>query len=694
MEFCASRLPLECLVICCLVLGPSALWAADFGDLVASVAGIGDREPLDVEAEALPAANVSDEAVAKRKVMVIRAGAAEEINLKPRNPKHVFPHVLCRLSLDPHDAAALGCVPRGMRFRGQGDMFGKSSLSRVFCQFGQYLTPSAQEALRKEVTTYPGFLGGGTENHVTMRRTAGYLLGERFPEAKFHYGLTGDQLSAECRAYMRAYGKAIFRTSMVEYLSPTYHAVNTAPWINVVEFAKNEEARIMARAILDWMMADLAVNYHHGIILAPVQRAKGLMNDSYQLSYARTQAQWSAWLYWGGGNTPQDEESFQQPQYLPKKPYGMCGKLHAVSSWTPHPVIRNIGAKRVHTPYTVWQSRGNWACIEPAQVNRYGKTAAKHSEAPNARYNMRSVYVARDYAVGASYRHENIMDPVVRHAIPFNVVWRSRKARNRLLVAHPYWYTARKREGSNEPLGTDDWSGTSPFCQMVHWENAALLLFDIPELDPYGGKAGRGSPKFLSERARECVQTVYVYVPEAMDERSDTSADAFLREGDVYIAIRPFRQGARWEKGAYEGYERLAVAGGLVGVAIEVGDRREFGSFDDFRKKVAASRLDLSRLEAEKRVTYRTTRGHVLGICHSAEGWLPDASVNGVRLDLGRWPTCESPYVTCRDLVLDVNDGRSGFTIDWRDDLPQYTYYDLVGGQKRTAPRGGLTRGG
>jgi hypothetical protein len=684
MDACLLRLTLA--VTTALLCAMPCL-GADFDDLVERVGRIENAEAPDAGLNAKLARDVSDEAIAHRKALAIRAGAGTDFRPQANNPKHQFPVVLCRLCLDPEDSEALEYVPHGMLFRGQGDTFGKSSLSRVFCQFGEQLDPAVREAVREEVTTYEGFLGGGTENHVTMRRTAGNLFGERFPEDTFHHDLTGAQLAGECRDYMRRYGKAIYAASMAEYLSPIYHAVNTAPWINVVEFAQNDEARIMARAILDWMMADYAVNNHQGIILPPVQRAKGLMTDSYQLSYARSPSQWTGWLYWGGGNTPEDEEAFRAPEVTISQPYGNFAMLHAVSQWAPHPVFRNIGAKRLQTPYMLWQSRGDWACIEPAQVNAYGKTGFAHDQEPNPRYNMRSVYVARDYAMGAGYRHEDILDPIVRHAAPFMVAWRSLDPRNWLIVSHPYWYTARKPEGSDEPIGTDDWSGVSPFCQMVHWENATVLLFDIPQRDPYEGQAGVGSPLWSSERTTELVQAAHVYVPDTIDEKAETPAGVFLREGDVYIGIRPLRPGARWEEGGHEGFERLVLDGGLVGAAIEVGDRREFGSFKGFQQKVAGTELDLSRLASEKRVTYKSTRGHTLDIRHNSEGWLPHASVNGAPLDFDRWPTCESPYVTCRDSVLDVNDGRQGFTIDWRGELPEYTYYNLAGGRKTITAR-------
>ena len=80
--------------------------------------------------------------------------------------------------------------------------------------------------------------------------------------------LSGEELARQCRDFMRTYGKTLYASSMFEYLSPIYHAVNTAPWLNVAEFAQDDGAKLMARAILDWMMVDYALNYHQGMLLA------------------------------------------------------------------------------------------------------------------------------------------------------------------------------------------------------------------------------------------------------------------------------------------------------------------------------------------------------------------------------------------------------------------------------------------
>ncbi len=667
-----------------LMLSVPAAGADDFDDLLERVRSAEGAGPPGEEVEAELAHDVSDEAIEHRKRLVIEAGAAEEdVNWKARNGKHTFDKAVCRLKLDPDDEIAWDYVPIGMTFRGQGDTFGRSELSRIVRQFEEHIPEELREPLREEVVTYPGYLGGGTENHVVMRRTAGFLMGEMYPQATFHHDLTGEQLAGICLQYMRDYGHAIYDTSMVEYLSPIYHAVNTAAWLNVTELADSAEARITARAVLDWMLLDYAINHAHGIIMPPVQRDKGQLSNTSQLSHCRQGSQWTGWLYWGGGTTPQHEERFVQDAYVPHRIGGTWARLHAVSDWNPHRVIRNIGAKRLPLPYMLWQSRGDWPCIEWSHVNDYGKQHTREAEC-NPRYQMRSVYVARNYAIGAGYYTEALEDPILRNNTPFAISWRTDDEVNMLRVAHPYWYTARPHDDTGEPLGRDDWTGYSPFMRMVHWENAVIVLFDIPETDPFVGDVpDTGSDRFFSRRQTQLIQEAHVYVPDTIDERVDRAGIIFLREGEVYVAVRPLVKGWRWEQPVWEGWHRLVLPGEVTGAAIEVGDAEEFGSFEGFRQQVLAAQAGLDDGVAN----YRSTRGHELTVAFADGTWLPDATVNGVALDFERWPTCESPYLTVRDRVLDANDGREGFTIDFTGDLPEYTYYEIVGGERRVTDR-------
>ena len=68
---------------------------------------------------------------------------------------------------------ALDYLRYSLGYRGPDDDFGKSTLAGLYCRFGPQWNDDLVAAVRREVTTYNGFLLGGTENHIAMRRTAG-----------------------------------------------------------------------------------------------------------------------------------------------------------------------------------------------------------------------------------------------------------------------------------------------------------------------------------------------------------------------------------------------------------------------------------------------------------------------------------------------------------------------------------------
>jgi hypothetical protein len=139
-----------------------------------------------------------------------------------------------------------------------------------------------------------------------------------------------------------------------------------------------------------------------------------------------------------------------------------------------------------------------------------------------------------------------------------------------------------------------------------------------------------------------------------------------LRAGQVYVSIRPIRGEAKWETTGRVGYRRLVIEGNLVGAVVEVGDEEEYGGLAAFVEQVSAASLDDSALVSSRRVVYTSTRGHVLDIQHRGEEWRPTAKVNGAAIEYAKWPTCESSYVRREGGVMEVEDGESGFRVDWR----------------------------
>ncbi len=610
------------------------------------------------------------ESIERRKQILLAKAAERPLNLKVANPKLQNPFILARLAVGAADPESLGYLARGARFHARASWFGMCSLAQILAAYESQLPAEVLDEIRVQVTRYPHFLGGGTENHRVMNRAAGLIFGERWPDDTFHHGISGRELVAICKQYVRDYGREIYATSMTEYLSPVYHAVNTAPWMMLAQHSRDEETRLMARAIADWMFADLALNCHHSAIVPPLTRCKAQLHGQPghdRLSLAPTLA--TAWLYWG--TEVADADVRVDSSSVPH---------HAQSSYVPPSAIRNLGAKRVEFPFTVRQSRPSRKVFERLTENAHGYQARNDPEfGPlEPRFHLRSVYFDRDYAVGAGYFQENIHNPDYRESIPFGAVWRSANPYARLVVGHPYWFVNYQPKSWPSPSPEDMWSGMSPFQQVVHAQNAAILLFDIPDANPYRDVKLRWGPDFARvDPPHRPLQSCFAYYPESVDQQVRTDTAFFLRDGDVYIAIRPLRGEAAWSECAVPGYGRIDMPGAVTGCVVELGSRSEFGSFESFQQRVDDAALDCSALITEKRVRYESTRGIQLEIQFNDQGWLPLASVDGQPLDFDGWPVCESPYVTSRDRVLDVHDGVQGLTIDWRGDLPIYSYYNV-----------------
>jgi len=228
----------------------------------------------------------------------------------------------------------------------------------------------------------------------------------------------------------------------------------------------------------------------------------------------------------------------------------------------------------------------------------------------------------------------------------------------------------------------DDIFGFSPCLQMVQKENAAVLFYYIPRIDPFKDYRQKGAS--ASDRLQELIQECFVYIPKTVDERIQTESGFFIREGTTYIAVIPFSPQAEWKESERKDFLRIGIPGEFTGFAIEMGDKNEYETFEQFKAHFSRKQLDLSRLKTDRFVRYTSSRGHVLTIRHTGFGTgLPESTIKGQQIDWVDYPTIQSPYVSANDYVLDVNDGLSGFAVDWRKDYPSYSYYRIENGKKK-----------
>ncbi|HYF34988.1 MAG TPA: hypothetical protein VD994_06820, partial [Prosthecobacter sp.] len=648
---------------------------------------------------------VSEEAISKRKTLVLDKATAIRPDDRPSG-KQSLRVALARLERNPEDEVAWRNIIQVAPFGGKSAHFTKIMLAYIFGKYHAALSPEVREAMVKQAESYDQFLGTGTENHIAMQRVAGNIFGTAFPEMTTAYKISGSELAKLTREWMPRYGQAVYAASMKEYLSMIYLGVHNEVWLTAAQYAPTEAGRLTGRAMLDWIWADLAVNTDLSQTVPPSTRAKLMLDHSAPMIHPSTHAQWLAWLYWGDlrsrpGSDPlapaaaalkanmtsnqmkEDNEGFQ------------TAIVPSIAPLVPSEVIRNLGAKKVALPYMLLQSRAHGAFVSAAAANPFLRRKAK-PEAEITRNHLRSAYVARSYSIGTGYfrKDESGDNEQYMHLLPNAISYRSADLLNSIFVAHPYWYAGKPHGNSDEAnkvFGIDCWLGKSPFEQVVHWENAILHLYDIPEKDPYLQAAKpKEAAKWTDSRLAEPMRKVCVYVPESIDETRETPWGWLLREGDVYVAVRPVQASkTTWEtcnNEVQKGYKRLVLDGALMGLVVEVGDAAEYGDVDRFLAEVGSASLDLSNWR-EKEMRYVSSRRVPFSLQYNENSWWPRATVKGAGLDFEKWPICESPYVTSRDGVLDVNDGRTGFVVAWENELPRYSNYTLQAGKRVSAPR-------
>jgi hypothetical protein len=143
-------------------------------------------------------------------------------------------------------------------------------------------------------------------------------------------GLGKEAALAKAKNQLRDYVKGLYAAGQGEWDSATYLMFDLHGMLNIYDFAKDPETRLLAKAALDWYVAGYALKYRDGVYTAPNQRG-------FAGTAASTISDQTGWLWWGlpGG------------QELPQAK-GFLYALHpATSSWRPNKVLCNIARKQL-----------------------------------------------------------------------------------------------------------------------------------------------------------------------------------------------------------------------------------------------------------------------------------------------------------------------------------------------------------
>jgi hypothetical protein len=590
-----------------------------------------------------------------------------DVELSERG-KHGLPKACARLWNNPKDTMAIVYITNILHHQEQ-TMFDFPGVALALGKYRNSFSPQQIAIIKSDLERLAkpdkkngeGFLGHGTENHATMMWASAYLFGQFFPDAKWANGMTSVQLMADMKEKLRKTFQNVYEKGYTEYLSTTYEVVMNFPLAILYEFAEDREMKSVAEAFLLYKWSLQALNNFDGRMIAPYARMN--TQEDYQPTDPYVSATlYQHWLYWGWGENTKSVKigDFKNMQETSYAIYAALSDLHPDS-------------------YFFDIANGKTAPFElKASASTFG-----HYGGGIAHMMMRDAYRHPQFAIGTgNFRWVPGGDYADHDANGFNIIWQSPDRFNFINCFHPYWYS----DGDTKDRTPDTWykGSISPFMQTALHRNTALVLFDIPQQDPWPNKPSREKWAWRDGHADELIKRGMLRFPKSVDELEEKDGWIFMREGKTFIGIRSLKdyyiEKDKTETGL-DGFTVVKSDHARAGFIFEIGTEKESGSFAKFKAALAKNAIKTNW--ETMNVSYQNSKGVKIRIQYNAGLQIdPDGLARSVpsvwinekpqmRYDL--WPMIESPNIRMDNRILNIQNGTARIKVDWNSSYPVIT---------------------
>jgi hypothetical protein len=388
-----------------------------------------------------------------------------------------------------------------------------------------------------------------TDNLRFMRDTAVYLFAEE----------SGNEATRQkYKTILNSHAQAMYRIGMGEWDSENYLGHSMGPWLNVYDFARDDETRGIAKAALDWISCAAALKYWRAGWAGPTKR------DYYHPRAWDTPAASDFGLWFGGAPTPDPDPSLEHVHVL-------------TSAYRPPLAALALARKDFERPLEMWLSHPTYEHWKPGA-----------DESP-AFYETQ--YFGRTFTLGTLPRGSG-GDVNGFKAL----LWNSKRGVDFLFGASGD-ATARLVTSSN---GLDNVAQNHNLLLFLNGDGRAPLHLFGPKSAAWQ-RAGADGPFFLrTEKTWLALHPIHL-----ASEGVNAEATRVLNDDQKM----PDEQITTWR----------GTGGALCGFALEFGEEGE-STFEKWQAQVLAqSRLDLSR-EAAGEVQFKGANGKSVGLRYAKEG--------------------------------------------------------------------------
>jgi len=498
-----------------------------------------------------------------------------------------------------------------------GDMFWMFPVLNISMWGKGKMSSAAREAVRSAWKTYMPYRGD-TENHWAMYYASLFIAAEQWPEepgSQWFNGKSSEENRAEAEEYLTEWIRITTTIGQGEFDSPDYLPEYLSAMLLLANFSQDPEMRKRGEMMMDYLLADFAVEHLEGQYLGGFSRV-------YQPGVyipLKSGASAFAYLYFGTGRP------VQSGWLVPA----------ALGTYRLPQIIYHIATDRVN-PYVEKERK------RVRNVIRFGK-----EKNPPV---YKTTYVTKDYGLGSL--QGGILQPIQQHT--WGVRYTYGEPFTTIFGLHPYWSSYELGMFFPEELkpliadvvankGTyndpDKWTGSSPYERTFQHLNTLIVLYDIP-------------PGTTTEH-------IDGFFPGNLEERIvDESGWILCKAGETYVGWYPLAEYAWREEKLTSGVEKLdiGVPADMArpgesywrlrshrlqnGYVVEVRSRSEIGSFEKFSSELR-TRIPRADLEpGAVTVSYRTLGDDRM------EFTFPEGRVlNGERVSLDTGRLFDGPFL-------------------------------------------------
>jgi hypothetical protein len=502
--------------------------------------------------------------------------------------------------------------------------------ARFLPLFGQFLTPETLATLTDRVSRERMLVEdatAGTENHVVMQITSGVVLPDYLKTEQFA-GMPVADARLKVKEWLRDYVRNLYHFGQGEWDSSSYLVFDVCGMLNIYDFSRDEECRLLARAALDWFATAYALKYVNGMHTGPKERgwtSGAVKSDSL------------GWLWWG--SSAQVTEKDAGGRYA-VHPYTSC--------YRPNAVITRLARRELPAlPAEFRNSKPNyWTGLDKPSIPPLGNVSQE------------SLYLARHYTLGCMWFSEDVCTNLTRMQLGAA----TKEGAVSFTGCAPGSFNGQPRytSGQGSHITRPPGNYATEFIPNPPPPKTLAIYVQYAQVGPT-----LLCMAAFPEDAKE--QFTYFTTPVKPEKVGEWYV---MQTGETFIAVRPLTETA--EEAVLDKLPALKVPGRRSGFILQTGDTTRYPTKDHFLKALAAAAPDLSGWREGMRVACRTLDGRQLTMQYAAGQPRAAVTIGGAPVSYDAWPVYDGPYVSQRDGVLAVNDGKEGFVVDFSGRLPVY----------------------